>query len=371
LHGQLGQVGGGTGHGYVCHNSLAVDPATRRVFGLVHQQLYRRPRVPPRESAARKREREDRESLLWRKGVADLPAAGEGRRWVDVGDRLADTFEFYDYEIAHGRSFVVRAWQERRIRVGHDPAGRLTNLLPLVRSLPEQARRPLAVPARDGRPSRATEVAVAFAAVRLRVPRNIRGQIRRVPLDVWVVRVWEVAPPPEGTEPVEWLLLTNEPVTTVAEAWEKVDWYSCRWVVEEYHKAQKTGCGIENPQFTRAERLEPMIALLSVVAVALLNLREASRGEEAVGRPAAEVVAAEWVEVLSGWRYRERRAMSVAEFYRALARLGGHLNRRKDHAPGWLVLWRGWEKLQLMVEGARAAERARRPPDETKHNRDP
>ena len=73
------------------------------------------------------------------------------------------------------------------------------------------------------------------------------------------------------------------------------------------------------------------------------------------GMPPPVVVSPEEVEVLSGWRYRERRALTVKEFFLALARLGGHQNRKKDHAPGWLVLWRGWQALQLMVQGARAA----------------
>ena len=63
----------------------------------------------------------------------------------------------------------------------------------------------------------------------------------------------------------------------------------------------------------------------------------------------------EEVEVLSGWRYKQRRMLSVKEFFLALARLGGHQNRRKDLQPGWVVLWRGWQALQLMVQGARAA----------------
>ena len=58
-------------------------------------------------------------------------------------------------------------------------------------------------------------------------------------------------------------------------------WYECRWVIEEYHKAQKTGCAIEGLQFSSAAALTPMIALLSVVAVTLLNLREASRRPDA------------------------------------------------------------------------------------------
>src|SRR3954469_13108992 len=34
--------------------------------------------------------------------------------------------------------------------------------------------------------------------------------------------------------------------------------------------------------------------------------------------------------------------------------LGGHQNRKQDHRPGWLVLWRGWMHLQSMLEGAAA-----------------
>ena len=36
----------------------------------------------------------------------------------------------------------------------------------------------------------------------------------------------------------------------------------------------------------------------------------------------------------------------------ALARLGGHQNRKGDRRPGWIVLWKGWMALQHMVDGA-------------------
>jgi hypothetical protein len=369
LHEDLGQIGNGYYHGYVAHHSLAVNPADRSAFGLVGQILHVRATAPEHETQAQKRVRETRESLLWLRGVDALEAAPAGKRWVDVADRLADTFEFYDHEDHLGRKYVVRAWQQRRIVVGHDPDGPRALLLEHVRALPEQGRRPLYVPARDGRPARDTVVAVAFTAVLLRVPKNRVGHSRKQALAVWVVRVWEVDPPADGGEPVEWLLVTNLPVTTVADAWEKVDWYTCRWVVEEFHKCQKTGCALEEPQFTTVEALQPMLALLSVVAVALLNLRDLSRREETKDLPATRVVAAEEVAVLSGWRYGEGRELTVREFYLALARLGGHLNRKQDLPPGWLVLWRGWTKLHLMVEGARAAARAAASPGQTPERR--
>jgi hypothetical protein len=135
-------------------------------------------------------------------------------------------------------------------------------------------------------------------------------------------------------------------------------WRHYGWQIEEFHKAQKTGCNVEDPQFETAEALQPMIALLSAVAVLLLNLRELSRDEATAALPASAVVAEEYVEVLSLKRYGEKRALTVREFVLALGRLGGHLNRRSDGLPGWLVLWRGWTKLQLLVEGYRVAQRA-------------
>ena len=68
-------------------------------------------------------------------------------------------------------------------------------------------------------------------------------------------------------------------------------------------------------------------------------------------------IAPEYVAVLSQWRHRETRLdWSVHDFYFALARLGGHQNRKRDHYPGWLVLWRGWNALQLLVAGSQLAD---------------
>ena len=176
----------------------------------------------------------------------------------------------------------------------------------------------------------------------------------------WAVRVWEESPPANGTD-LEWFLICLDPVTSAAEAQEKARWYACRWMVEEYHKAKKTGCQVEALQFRTEQALQPMIALLSVTAVMLLNLRQAARRPDAKERPAREVVAPIYEEVLRGHRYKKPRGeMSVYEFYMAVARLGGHMNRKADGFPGWLTLWRGWQKLENMVAGAEVERRRRK-----------
>ncbi|MCX7429115.1 MAG: hypothetical protein NTW96_26255, partial [Planctomycetia bacterium] len=85
------------------------------------------------------------------------------------------------------------------------------------------------------------------------------------------------------------------------------EFHGGRWVVEEYHKALKTGCAIEDLQFTAVERLQPAIALLSAVALTLLNLRDASRRPDATTRRADTLLGPEYIEALSIWRHGKPR----------------------------------------------------------------
>ena len=351
---ELGSIGGNLGRGYLCHNSLAFDPQRREVLGLANQLLHERTLVGRKEGVKRKRQRQNRESRLWTKALSAIGATPADRQWVHVADRGSDTFEHLAAHMQAGSQFVIRSCGQRKMQPGHESLGQARPLRRYAKSLPLQGSKPVVIGARATQGEQVTTVGIAFAPVLVHPPHVRRGDYEKRPLRLWlvVVREWE---PPKGREPLLWHLLTNVPVTNEQDAWERAGWYECRWVIEEYHKAQKTGCAIEDLQFTSAQALRPMIALLSVVAVTLLNLREASRDEAKAQRPATEYVDRRYIAVLSGWRYKEPRPeMTVREFFLALARLGGHQNRKSDHRPGWIVLWRGWMAMQHMLDGAEA-----------------
>ncbi len=355
LAGDLGRIGKGDHRGYLCHNVLAVDPDSGEVLGLMDQVLHRRDEVPEGETLAEHRDRPTRESRLWVTGTRHLP---DDRRLIDVADQGADTFEFLEHESKSGRRFVIRAAKARGVYAGHEPVGPRRELKAHARDLPELGRFTTDVRPQPGRKARKdAEFVVRGAAVLVCPPHAKAGHHGRDPLPLYVAQVTEVAPP-AGENAIEWTLLANEPVETFEGALRVTGWYERRWVAEEYHKAQKTGCRIEDMQFTTTDRLEPAIALLSVVAVTLLNLREAARRPGADARRADTLVSSDYVEVLSLKRYGTVRAgLTVREFFLALARLGGHQNRKCDGHPGWLVLWRGWMKLQAMLDGYLAARR--------------
>jgi hypothetical protein len=364
----LGSIGGDLNRGFLCHNTLAYDPQQREVLGLANQILHRRRckrkkkgAKKKREGVKQKRERLDRESRLWVRGAEAVGSAPDERLWVHVADRGADTFEFLAHlEQRKKQGFVVRSCSKRVIRQGHDESDPKGDLKAYARSLPRAGSQVVTVSAKPGCPAREATVSVGYAPILLMPPHVRRGEYEKKPLTMWVVYVCEDNPP-KGVTPLEWTLLTNVSVKTEEHAWERVEWYRSRWVLEEYHKAQKTGCAIEEMQFETRQALEPMIALLSVVAITLLNLREAARRPDAKERPASDVVDKQYVHVLSCWRHgKSLPEWSVHDFFMALARLGGHQNRKCDDRPGWVVLWRGWTDLQYMVDGAEATRSRKR-----------
>ena len=114
----------------------------------------------------------------------------------------------------------------------------------------------------------------------------------------------------------------------------------------------KTGLSLEELQLTTKAGLENAIALLSVVAVGLVMLRELARDPSTAKQPVADWLPLSWVEVLSQWRHGTNGQLTtVKDWIWALARLGGHQNAKHLGDPGWLTLLRGWTRLQAMIDG--------------------
>jgi hypothetical protein len=363
----LGRIANGKCRGYLCHQSLAVTAESGDVLGLANQILHHRAQVVAGETRCQRRERANRESRLWGQGATDIGPPPNGARWVHVGDRGGDTFEALETLLRQG-GLLVRSSTSRAILIGHDEADATTaRLHEYARDLPSLGTRVVTVsgrPAdrrgRNPRPAqsaREATVRLAAAPVRVLPPKIRRGQHGDQPLPLWIVHVREEQPPAEQ-EPLEWFLLTDEPVTNLESALRVQGWYENRWIIEELNKAQKTGCRIENPQFTTEAALQPTIALLSVVAVFLLMPRDLADRPDAKTRPACEVLDPQMVETLCVWRHGKRLlTWSVHDFVLALGRLGGHQNRKGDGLPGWLTLWRGWQALQNRMLGVHASRK--------------
>jgi hypothetical protein len=127
--------------------------------------------------------------------------------------------------------------------------------------------------------------------------------------------------------------------------------YTARWWVEEYHKALKTGAGVEESQLEKPERLESLIAVLAVVAVRLLSTKFLARSRPD-SMEAAQSFGPQMLEILESKLGKPKGGWTNANLIVATARLGGFIGRKSDGMPGWQTIWRGWQRLMWMCEGA-------------------
>jgi hypothetical protein len=341
-----GPIGDGRGRGFLQHNSLAVVPAPRRVLGLAYQQLRIRQPAPKIQSTFQRRKR-PRETDLWAAGIRAVGQPPEGSCWVDVCDRGSDIYEAMSAARAAGHHFLVRAKQDRVVLVtpAHDQE---RHLLDYARSLPSRGRDAVDSPGRGGRPPRTAAVDLAAAPVWVPPPKGFPQRGHQPVLAAWVIRIWEPQPP-AGGEPLEWILLCSVPSDRFEELKERRDWYACRWLVEVFHDIEKNGCSQEDRRFETADRMETCLAMLSVVAVRVFQLRCAVQVEPEA--PAAQVATAAEVRLVRRLLGHSARRFTVREYIRGVARLGGFLGRTRDGEPGVRTVWRGYQRLQDMLLG--------------------
>lgn len=363
----LGSVGDGksTKQGFRLHTSLAVrwpdsnkeDEQGRRppveIIGILDQQFRVRQAAPAKETPKQRLSRE-RESEVWEAATTRIGTAPDDPqvRWRRICDRGADIYDFLRSCQDEGHGFVVRAAQDRAlVEEGGAPGGHLFDAAGKQASLGELS---LELRARPAHAARTAHLSLSAVRLQLRAPYRPGHGVGKLPaIPCTVVRVWE-AHPPAGVEPLEWILLCDADVATFEQAREIALQYATRWLVEEFHKALKTGMGVEKLQLETGEELMAAVALMSVVALRLLHLREIVRIVPEASPQASGLSQLE-IDVLSA--KTGRLLKTVRDVALALGRLGGHLNRKSDGLPGWITLWRGYLDLQILVDGVRLAHK--------------
>jgi hypothetical protein len=332
-------------HGLVQHSTLALTP-TGLPLGVLTQDIWARDTEASKLSAYERRKRPiaEKESHKWltalRETVQQTP---DGVRVVSVCDREADVYEVFVEAEALKTGLLVRATQDRSLLDAETGKVWAT-----VRVAPVRGQLQVHVPAKHDEPERDAIVDVRFCQVTLkppwRPPHPDPEPLPPITLDV--VLVQEVDPPDKVT-PLEWLLLTNVPVATFADAVERVKWYRCRWHIEVYFKVLKSGCHVEDCRLGTAERLIRFITLNSIIAWRIYWLTHINR--HAPQASCVLVLAEHEWHALYAHIHRTTQLPAqpptVGQVVRWIAQLGGFLARKGDGDPGITAIWRGWQRL--------------------------
>jgi len=349
------------GQGFFGHFALVVSgDGERRPLGIGGIDLVVRADGPARrlhEVDYVKRKAMDRESDRWGEMVAEVHARLGGLRPIHVMDREADDFELLRQMVGADCRFVVRLNESRRrkgTRVdGRSKAPYVTEImhgveLVATREVELSRRRghhnggsERSYPRREGR---IATLGISAATIDVAPPRRLVRQLE--PLRLQVVRVVE-RKAPRGETPVEWVLMTTEAIDSSEQVLAIVDTYRARWTIEEYFKALKTGCAIERRQLETGGALAAALGVLAPMAVRLLALR--SRARTHPTESATKLLSSDELAALRALaRSRLPRSPTTQDALLAIAGLGGHI--KQNGSPGWLVLARGYEKLDIAVQ---------------------
>lgn len=412
----LGSLGDGRGRGIMQHTTLAVLP-DGSVLGLLDQRFFNRVETPEGET---RRQRQSRwcESDVWSDAIGAMTAlrnqeGGTPLRLIHVTDRGGDAWQTVQAALRAGDGFLIRLRHDRMQTDGH-------RLWEAMAQRPAAGRYWLHIPKqRDQqghwRMERWALVTLRYGPVTLRRPVNDPRCRDDAPVSAWAVYVCEENPPVgKHIEPVDWMLLCSEPVEDLEGALRMVGWYCRRWTIEEFHRVEKEGCGIEQSQLDTAADLRRLAAIQSVQSVRLLQLRDladfgpepparlqpleepaavkgaGSKPEEAGAKseeagaksdvapkpqaaspaeksPAAPqgrasraddpaalqaVLPALWILVVSRLAQVPESQLTPRQFWLTIAQRGGYLGRKCDRRPGWKVMWRGWCEVLRIIEGA-------------------
>jgi hypothetical protein len=188
-----------------------------------------------------------------------------------VADRESDIYEAYAYRPANVH-VLTRAAQNRCLASGD-------YLFDAMSKKKVMDRYEITVPQKRIRPGRTTMVALRYGIVELRRPQTSRHTCEVETVTLSAVFVEEIKPP-EGEEPIQWMLLTTREVASLEDAKDIVAKYRLRWTIEELNRALKSqGMDLEESQVTRANAIKKLAVMALIAASRAIQLVRARDGQ--------------------------------------------------------------------------------------------
>jgi hypothetical protein len=354
----LGVIGKGVGRGILFHPMIAVDANTSECLGLIGGSLWTRDEVAGGKTSRRQRKKQNRrrcfdqkETCHWIKTPqAAKPVLAAAATVTMIADREADSYPFWALVPEANVHVLGRVYHDRKLAEG----GTLTTA---ARSWPVLGTRRLTIREREERPEREAVLELRAGTVTILRPQETRDPGLPDKLTLTLIELSEPNPP-AGTEPVTWRLLTTHAAPDIAAAWQIVDWYRMRWVIEQFFRTlKKQGLQIEDSQLDTADRLLKLVAIAARAAVIIMQLTQARDGNSTLAAAlvfsTAEIATLEAVNAsyCGPSRSNPHVHQSLPWASWIIARLGGWNGRPKARPPGPITFKHGLDTLQTMARG--------------------
>ena len=272
--------------------------------------------------------------------------------WVLV-DREGDCSDILRASARAGGYFTIRASQYRRLCIDGRRRG---SLLQCVGRRPVLGTHFVAVPKGPKRRERVAALDIRIGRVVLALPDYSNGT--REPFKTYVVWARERRAP-RGEERLDWMLFTNRPVLSYADAIAILDSYCYRWRVEDFHRTWKRGrCRVEETQLRAQDHVVRWAIMLAAVALRVERLKHLARtNPDAPATIELRPVEIEALKVAKRHRFKKRTETvpddmpTIATAVLWIAQWGGYQGKSSGGPPGSTTIGRGLERLLVFTQG--------------------
>lgn len=341
------------------HSTLVVT-TEGELLGVLDQQWFRRVDKKKGETRSQSRQRW-RESDVWSDSVKRVGPSPEGTRFVHVMDREADNLEIMLGCDGVSVGFLIRAQHNRWVNNLDDKLWPFMAKQSQMGTLDVLIGKQTDTHGRIIRKARNAKVSVRYSKLEHRAaPTSFSRKLSRPAFAVYLSE----KKPPHDREPVNWILLTSEQVTSFADAEQIIQWYMHRWIIEEWHRVEKEGCRLQATQLDDAEDIKRLAAIIAVIAIRMLRLRDLAgfttggshkKPHKSTSANYAKALRAAvrttWIAVVGHLAKVDPNKLTPRQFWITIAKKGGYIGRTRDGNPGWKTIWQGWYDIQGMVQG--------------------
>lgn len=331
------------------HATIAVTPE-RLTLGVVDAHFWNREPEVAEDSREYKTAREkapieEKESYRWIQSylkACEIARETPETQIINITDREADLIEIFQVALEENEKgkcadFIIRS-QHDRLLDEKDPG--IRKLRQKLDQAPSLGEIEFTVPPTEKRKGRKVKQQLKAATV------NLKPANKNIAVRVNAVMAIEMDPP-EGEDPIVWVLLTSLPINTFKNVSTVICYYLCRWEIELFFKVLKSGCKIEERQLQTTDRMKALLTIFMVLSWRIMFTMM-------LGRVCSEMSCsdifeeAEWksvYKILNKKKALPRKPPALGEFINMVAILGGYVVTKSAKLPGVKTVWKGMARM--------------------------
>ena len=353
----LGRLDDAKGNiGFKLHPTLAVDADTLHPLGFATLNLWHRPLDMPTRHIRKHKTLtiENKESYKWiRASNTSKDILQDARQVIIIQDREGDIYDQLSTVPDEKYHLLIRSRCNRHLADG----GLLWDALSKRKA---QGTYSIRIEGDKRKQINKRKATIEIRYLQTSVKRSASALGNKVPETIlYAVEAKEINN--KESNPIQWRLITTYPVTSFEDACLIVEWYSCRWLIEQIFRLLKhKGFNIEGSELEEGWAIRKLCVLTLSSILKIIQMRLAYENEsdgqniEEVFTQTEQQCLNDLNRKLSGKTKKQSNPFKQTQLKWAtwvISRLGGWKGYTSQRCAGLITIRNGLEKFYLIYEG--------------------